>query len=766
MFSKFNETTKKILLESKNEMMDLKHPYIGSEHLILAILKNEDSKIVKLLNNYEITYDNYKNRIIDIIGEGSKRSEWFLYTPLLKKIIENTILNYKEDNDEINEQQLFVTLLEEGEGIGIRILIGMGADISSIYNDCKSNSNISTSNKKKNVLLDELGIDLVNKDYNNDMVLERDEVIKRVIEVLSRKTKNNPLLIGEPGVGKTAIVEEIARNIKSGNVPACLKGKKIISLDMATLVAGTKYRGEFEDRIRKVIKEAEEDSNVILFIDEIHTLVGAGGAEGAIDASNIFKPSLARGSIKCIGATTLAEYKKYIEKDGALDRRFQQVIVNEPTYNQTRNILSKVKLNYEKYHGVVFPPFLINKLLHLTNKYIYNRYQPDKSIDILDEVCAYVKLKDDKNQNLINQLNNQLEVILKKKNECIINQNLKVAYKYKNEENKLNDKINKLLLDDNKVKKVTLKDIALTISKKTNIPVYEVLNDNVQSIKLLENKLSKLVIGQDEAVNKMIDMTKRIKLGLKDENSCYSCLLVGPSGIGKTLLVKEYAKIIYGLDNFIRLDMSEYSEPSSVSKIVGSAPGYVGYDDNKNVLEKLKFKPNSVILLDEIERAHSSVLNLFYQVLDEGKLKDSSGSEIRFDNCVIMMTSNIGSEDINVGFTKNKKNLVTNSLQNTLGTAFVNRIDNVIMCDKLSFDNIKRIVNIKINKVIIKYENKGIDLEISDNVILDIVNMSQYQKYGARQLDKVIKSNLENLIIDKLLNNETKIVIDALALTV
>lgn len=763
MFSKFNEVTKKILLESKNEMMDLNHPYIGSEHLILAILKTKNSKISELLKNYNINYDNYKNRIIEIIGVGTKKSEWFLYTPLLKKIIENTILNYKEDNEEINEQQLFVTLLEEGEGIGIRILIGMGADISSLYNECKNTNDVIYRSNKKNVLLEELGVDLVSKDYNNDIVVERDDVIKRVVEVLGRKTKNNPLLIGEPGVGKSAIVEEIARGIKNSTVPLCLKDKKIISLDMASLVAGTKYRGEFEDRIRKVIKEAEEDNNVILFIDEIHTLVGAGGAEGAIDASNIFKPALARGSIKCIGATTLGEYKKYIAKDGALDRRFQQVLVNEPTYNQTRNILNKVKSNYEKYHDVIFPNYLINKLLYLSNKYIYNRYQPDKSIDILDEVCSYVKLKDNKIQMKINSLKLELDLILKQKNECIINQNLKKAYKFKNEENILNDKINKLQLENQILPKVSLKDIAITISKKTNIPVYEVLNDNVHAIKLLENKLSRIIIGQDEAVNKIIDMTKRIKLGLKDENSCYSCLLVGASGIGKTLLVKEYAKIIYGSDNFIRLDMSEYSEPSSVSKIVGSAPGYVGYDDNKNILEKLKFKPNSVILLDEIERAHNSVLNLFYQILDEGKIKDSTGSEIRFDNCVIMMTSNIGSDDINVGFKLNKKNLVTTSLQNTLGVAFVNRVDNIIMCNKLSAENIRRIINIKIHKLVTKYENKGVKLEVSDNVIDNLVLLSEYEKYGARQLDKVIKGSLENKIIDKLLKNELYIKIDEIA---
>lgn len=752
MFSKFNETTKKMLLEAKNEMMDLNHPYIGSEHLILAILKNDNSKVCSLLNQYDITYESYRNRIIEIIGIGKKRSDWFLYTPLLKKVIETTIINYKEENNSIDETKLFVTLLEEGEGIGIRVLIGMGTDIGKIYDQCKSGNHVVKKKKKKKGLIDELGVDLVNKDYNNDIVVERDFEVKRVLEVLSRKTKNNPILIGEPGVGKTAIIEEIGRMIKSGNVPSFLKRKRIISLDMACLVAGTKYRGEFEDRIRKLIKEVEEDDDIILFIDEIHTIVGAGGAEGAIDASNIFKPSLARGTIRCIGATTLSEYKKYIEKDGALDRRFQKVLIDEPNFHQTKKILMKIKGNYEDYHGVVVEDYLINKLLKLSDKYIYNRYQPDKSIDILDEVCSFVKLKRSKKEFENDMLHSQLDDVVKKKNESIINQDLNNAYKYKKEESELLNKINNISLSKDIRKKVTLKDIAVTIGKKTGIPVYEVLNDNSKIVSLLENKLNKIVVGQEESVNKLVDMTKRIKLGFNDENKCHSCLLVGGSGIGKTLLVKEYAKIMYGINNFIRLDMSEYSEGNSVSKIVGSAPGYVGYDDNKNVLEQLKFKPNSVILLDEIERAHSNVINLFYQVLDEGKIKDSSNNVIRFDNCIIMMTSNIGSEDINVGFTMNKKDKVNNSLQNVLGKAFVNRIDNVIMCNVLEEEKMKKIINNKLNKLINKYEGRHIVVQISENVVDELVSMSNYKDYGARQVDKLIKSYIENVIIDNIID--------------
>ena len=754
MFSKFNETTKKILLDAKNEMMELNHPYVGSEHLILSILKSKDNKVVEVLKKYNITYQNYKDRIIEIIGIGTKKSEWFLYTPLLKKVIENTIINYKDSCDEVTEEMLFITLLEEGEGIAIRILIGMGVDISCLYSEFKTDVFTNHKKRSKNNLLEELGYDMVNKDYKTDVVVERDEEIRRVIEVLSRKTKNNPILIGEPGVGKTAVVEQIARMIKSGEVPTFLQKKKIINLDMASLVAGTKYRGEFEERIRKVIKEVEEDDNIILFIDEIHTMIGAGGAEGAIDASNIFKPALARGTVRCIGATTLVEYKKHIEPDGAFDRRFQQVIIEEPTNYQTKNILLKIKPNYEKYHQVIFPSYLIKSLLELSNKYIYNRYQPDKSIDILDEVCSYVKLKETKEQTRINNLTKKISYIKKMKNECIVNHNLKQAYIYKKEENKIENLVNKLEFNKSTLNKVTLKDIALTISKKSNIPIYEVLNDNTKIIKTLESKLNRIVVGQSTAIKSIVDMTKRIKLGLKDDGACYSCLLTGSTGIGKTLLVKEFASTIYGKDNFIRLDMSEYSEAHSVSKIVGSPPGYVGYDDKKSVLEQIKFKPNSVILLDEIERAHPSVINLFYQVLDEGKIKDSSNNIIRFDNCIIMMTSNIGSDDINVGFTLNKDKLITSSLERILGIAFVNRIDNVIKCNKLTNEDIKKIIKIKLNKLISKYEEKDITLNINENIIEELIELSNYKDYGARQIDKLIKSRLENIIIDKILEGD------------
>lgn len=758
MFGNFTEEARKILVDAKKEMHDLKHPYVGSEHLLLAILKN-DNNISKKLKDYNLNYQVLKDEIIKIIGVGTNPSNWFLYTPLLRRILENAIIDSKENNNgEVTVEHLFSSLLEEGEGVAIRIMLGMNIDVDELYGEFSYKLNNSNKRKKnKKLIIEELGIDLNQKALNNeiDPVVGRDKEIRRILEILSRRTKNNPLLIGEAGVGKTAIVEELSRLIVSGEVPLPLRNKRIICLDMATMVAGTKYRGEFEERMHKVLKEIEENDDIILFIDEIHTLVGAGGAEGAIDASNIFKPALARNKIRCIGATTIDEYKKYIENDRALERRFQKVTIDIPDKKTVKQILNKLKGIYEKYHFVSLGDEIIDTIIDLSEKYVYDRNQPDKAIDILDEVCAKVSLKESHHIKRYNHLNKELQDIIKRKNEAIINNDFDKASEYKSKENELMNEINNLelgLYKDN-VKEVTLEDVAEVVSIKTKIPIYELLDNQEMIIKNMEKNISSKIVGQEKAVNEVVNIAKRIKLGFKDDSRCYSIMFCGPTGVGKTELAKIFGNNLVGETNVIKLDMSEYIEGHSVSKIIGAPPGYVGYADNKNLLEEIRNKPYSVIILDEIEKAHSSVINLFFQILDEGKIKDASGKIIRFDNIVIVMTSNIGFEENSLGFNKPSDNDIITKLKDYFQLPFINRIDNIVIFNRLTEDNIEELVSNRLRKLKDKYHKKGIKLKISNGVINEIIKETNYEEFGARKIDKVIKQKLESIIIEKVVDN-------------
>ena len=765
MFGNFTEEARIILTHAKKEMYELKHPYIGSEHLLLAILK-EKNDISKKLLEYNLNYDKFKSEIIKVVGKGTKESEWFLYTPLLKRIIENAILDSKDNNSgNVTVEHLFSSMLEEGEGVAIRIMLGMNIDLEELYNEF-SYKLVSKPRGKKNkkLLLEELGVDLTEKALKGELdpVIGRDKEIKRVLEILSRRTKNNPLLIGEAGVGKTAIVEELSKMISTGDVPMSIKNKRIISLDMATTVAGTKYRGEFEERIRKILKEIEENDDIILFIDEIHTLVGAGGAEGAIDASNIFKPALARGKLRCIGATTIDEYKKFIESDGALERRFQKVLVEIPDKKVVRDILMKLKGIYEKFHLVKISDEIIDLIIELSEKYIYDRNQPDKAIDLLDEVCAKVSLTESKEFKKYNSLNKELKEVLKNKNKSIIEGNFDEAASYKEKENILMDKINKLELTLHKKDKyniVTKEDVANVINIKTKIPVYELLSDNMSAIDTLEKNLSSHIIGQDKVVESLVKIAKRIKLGFNDENKCYAMLFCGSSGVGKTLLAKTFGESLVGRENVIKLDMGEYAESHSISKIIGAPPGYVGYSDNKNILELIRNKPYSVLILDEIEKSDPNIINLFFQILDDGKIKDSCGREVRFDNVTIIMTSNIGFNDIEIGFNKKNNDVVLSKLKEYFSLPFINRIDNTVIFNKLNYDNIEKITKKKLSELKSKYLKKNIKLRFSSDLIKEIIDESNYEEFGARKIDKVIKERVENEIIEKVLDGKNNILI-------
>lgn len=764
MFGNFSEEAQNILVKAKLEMLELKHPYIGTEHLVLSMLSNS-KKIKEKLSSYHLDYEIFKKEIIKVLGIGEENNSLFLYTPLLKKVINSAILDSKDNNDGVvTTEHLFSSLLEEGEGVAIRIFLSMGIDINAMYVEFAT-SLVKKVKPKKNrkLLIEELGINLNEKAKNNltDPVIDRDKEIERVLEILCRRTKNNPILIGNAGVGKTAIVEELAKRIVKNEVPDYLKNKKIISLDMATTVAGTKYRGEFEERMKKILNEIETNDDIILFIDEIHTLVGAGGAEGAIDASNILKPALARGHLRCIGATTVEEYKKFIEKDKALERRFQKVNIEEPSYEKTLEILTKLKPIYEKFHKVILQPELLEDIVKLSAKYIYDRSEPDKSIDIMDEVCSRVSIKETKIDKEITSLELEIDKLDKLKNSYIIENNIDKAYTYRKKEIVLQEKLNNLMLNINRNNKiVTIKDVANVIHTKTQIPVYEILKDDAKVVKNIEKQLRDSIVGQDEAIKNLIDITKRIKFGYKSDNKCISFLFVGPSGTGKTALSKIYANLLVGGKNLIRLDMSEYADVTSVNKIVGSAPGYVGYDDNKNILDEIRNKPYSVILLDEIEKAHPQVINLFYQILDDGLIKDSKGNTIKFNNNIIIMTSNIGYEKNNVGFNNKVESTVLNELKNELSLPFVNRIDNIILFNHLTEENIRNIIKNKINVLKKKYAN--VTIKIGKNAVNEIVELSNYYDFGARKVDKIIKSKLENVIIDSILDNKSTVFITSL----
>lgn len=764
MFSKFSEEAQKALILARKEMRLLKHPYVGSEHLLLAILSMDDLELTKHLNRVGLTYDKFRNELLNVVGMGKDTNDWFLYTPLLKRVIESAILDSKENGDtEVSITQLFLALLEEGEGIAIRLLLGMNVDVDELYQTFSGNLKNKKCCLHKKLLIEEFSVNLNKKAVSNeiDPVIGRDDEMNHMIEILCRRTKNNPLLLGEAGVGKTALVEELARRIVEDNVPKPLKGKTLLSLSMAGLVAGTKYRGEFEERVGKILKEVEENDNLIIFIDEIHTLVGAGGAEGAIDASNIIKPALARGKLRLIGATTVAEYHEFIEKDKALNRRFQIIMIEEPSRDKTIAILKKLKPLYEAYHSVEISDEMIELIVDLSNTYIYEYYQPDKAIDILDEVCTKASLMQSKKDVQLYKLNQTLQKTIADKKKAIVKQDFKKASKLKMVEKELDSKKNQLeleLMGKRRPKKITKEMIAEVIYLKTKIPVYEIMETNRQALYHLEEDLKKKIIGQNEIVKNLCNCTKKVQLGFQQTPKIHSFLLSGPTGVGKTLLVKEFANLLYGADNFIRLDMSEFKEAHAVSKIIGSPPGYVGFDHHLTILDTIRLHPHAVVLLDEIEKAHPAVLKLFLQVLDEGYLTDAKGRKVRFDNIFLFMTTNLGSQKQDLGFTQ-ITDKVNEEVENFLGVEFINRIQNIYHFKSLTRDNLLTIVNQQLQLLITAFKEKKIKVEISTSIVDKIIDKCHYEKFGARQVDKVIDDLVTPLIVDAWYRGEKTITI-------
>ena len=765
MFSKFSEEAQKVLLNAKKEMKDLKHPYVSSEHLFLSLLKI-NKKFKSKMNDYGLTYAKFKDKIIETVGIGTESNNYFLYTPLLKRIIETALLISKESSfDEVNSEHLIYALFEEGEGVAIRILDSLNIDVGKLQEDYSNDIMNGKKNVgKKRLLVEEFGVDLTKKALLGELdpVIGRDSEIKIILEILCRRGKNNPLLVGEAGVGKTALVEELARLIVNDKVPDKLKNKRIISVSIASLVSGTKYRGEFEERVTGMLKELEEHDEVILFIDEIHTIMGAGGAEGAIDAANIFKPALSRGKIRLIGATTRDEYKQTIEKDRAMERRFQKILIEEPDSDHVYNILKELKPIYEKYHNIKISDSLLKSIIDYSNKYIYDRYQPDKSIDILDEVCSMVSLESGKRINKLDIYKEELRNIKNIKHDYLINQDYNNASKIIFKEKEVLSKINNLELknENNAIKEVKLSDVAQVISRKTGIPIYEVNGVDLKYIINLKKFLTNKIIGQNQAISELIDVTKRIKLGYKDDNKPISFLFVGPTGVGKTALAINYSNYLFGENKVIRIDGSEYKDITSINKILGSSPGYVGYDDNKNKLEEIRNNPHSLILFDEIEKAHPSILNLFLQILDEGKITDNKGHVVNFKNNIIIMTSNIGFNKNDVGFTEyTTKN--DSKLKEFIPLELLNRLKKVIYFNKMEYNDIYSIIKRKIGCVKEKFANKNIKIHISNSVIDKLVKLTRYEEFGARKIDQVIEDEIDNYVIDNILEGNKEIIINS-----
>lgn len=689
MYNNYNLETSRIFKDAEKIMISLNHGYVGTEHLFLSMLKNSE-EIRNLLEKYQIEYDGFLEELLLVVNSETCKKVACIYTPLLKKVIKNAEMHAK--NSYITPLMLLESLLEEGEGIAIRILISMELDIDKLYDEIK------LKDKKSNQKLEIYNIGKeMSKDLSDNFVVGREKEIDLITETLLRKNKNNPLLIGDAGVGKSAIVEELARRIKKGDVPNALKNKKIISIEMSSLVAGTKYRGEFEEKLNKIIKEVENNPEIILFIDEIHTLSNAGGAEGAINASDILKPYLARGKIKVIGATTTNEYNKFIAKDKALSRRFDLIKINEPSIDETINILSKIKPSFEHHYNIKISEENIRQIVDLTNKYILDRFNPDKSIDLLDSVCAMKEVKSPKEKNII-ILKNKLSNIIEAKEKMVKNNNFEEALNYRKQEIELNEKIEK---EKNSSNRITNNDIKEVMLRKSNIPN---MKNNWKDLKAY---LNNEIVGQEEAINEIIASLKS-----KESDLPVSILLTGSTGVGKTKTVKEIAT--YLKMPLVRLDLSEYNEPVSINRLIGSSAGYVGYDD-ENIFDRIRMYPNSIVLLDELEKANSNVINLFLQVLDEGFITNAKGEKIDFKNTYIFMTSNA---EINnkIGFMKGKSNY-----QNSFSKEFLGRITCIVNYKNVTEDMVKKYLS-----------KKGIKNSL-------ILKEFDYENQGFRGLDKYIK---------------------------
>ena len=791
MVYKFTNKAKKVIEIANDISIELGHNYIGTEHILYGLVKEGEGIAAKVLNNKGITDEKVRVKIEELLGVGREIKETLGFTPRTKRVLENAFLEAKRIGyNYIGTEHLLLAILKEEDCVAVRVIVELNVEVPKIYNEIAKVINEEESDQeiKRDInkvrgsysattVLNQFGEDITvqAEDGKFDNIIGREDEIERIIQILSRRTKNNPCLIGEPGVGKTAIVEGLAERIVSGEVPENLKDKRIVSIDISGMVAGAKYRGDFEERIKKVLNEVKKVGDVILFIDEIHTIVGAGAAEGAIDAANILKPLLARGEIQLIGATTIEEYRKYIEKDSALERRFSPVDVGEPTEAETIEIIKGIRDRYEAHHNVKITDEAINSAVTLSVRYITDRFLPDKAIDLIDEAASQVRINLFTEPDTIKVMEEKIDVIMNEKEEAIYNQDFERAANLRDKEKEAREELN---MEMNKWKKIKNKDIteigeeniAEIISKWTGIPIQKLTEDENQKLKHLEEMLQKRVVGQNEAVEAVAKAIRRGRVGLKDpKRPIGSFLFLGPTGVGKTELSKALAEILFDNENsMIRLDMSEYMEAHSVSKLIGSPPGYIGYDGGGQLTEKVRRKPYSVILFDEIEKAHPDVINLLLQILEDGRLTDSQGREVNFKNTIIIMTSNLGAryitekKSLGFGNVENEKEYedikkeVIKELKKELRPEFINRIDEIIVFHKLSEEDIKQITNIMLKQVEERLKNQKYIVEIDDGVVKAILKQGYDNNFGARPLRRTIQNLVEDRISEEILSGNLK----------
>ena len=784
MIYKFTTRAKKVIEIADEISIKLGHNYIGTEHILYGLVTEGEGIASKVLNNKGITQEKVLKRIEELLGRGKKIEESMGFTPRTKRVLENAFFEAKRIGyNFIGTEHLLIGILKEEDCIAVKIINDLNVEISKIYNEIAKVINEEDEDSKENnkvrgsysltPTLNQFGEDITQKAEQGkfDNIIGREKEIERIIQILSRRTKNNPCLIGEPGVGKTAIIEGLAEKIVEANVPETLKNKRIVSMDISGLVAGAKYRGDFEERIKKALNEAKQVGDVILFIDEIHTIVGAGAAEGAIDAANILKPLLARGEIQLIGATTIEEYRKYIEKDSALERRFSQVKIEEPNEQNTIKILKGIRDQFEAHHNVKITDEAIETAVKLSIRYINDRFLPDKAIDLIDEASSQVRMEIYTEPENIKELQEKIERMKKEKDDAIYNQEFEKAAEIRDKERNEQIKLDKILetWNENKntqIVEITEDNITQIISKWTGIQVQKLTENDNKKLRNLENKLHERIVGQNDAVNAISKAIRRGRVGLKDPHRPIgSFLFLGPTGVGKTEISKALAEILFDDEkSLIKIDMSEYMEAHSISKLIGSPPGYVGFDDGGQLTEKIRRKPYSVILFDEIEKANPDVMNILLQILEDGQLTDSQGRMVDFKNTVIIMTSNIGARYITekkpLGFTEKNdeyidiKKEVIKELKKEMRPELINRIDEIIVFHKLNDEDLVKITQIMLKNVEKRLKEEKFSVEIKPQVANYIVASETDKTFGARPLRRKIQNIVEDMISEKILNGE------------
>ncbi|MFW2107190.1 ATP-dependent protease ATP-binding subunit ClpC [Bacillus spizizenii] len=781
MFGRFTERAQKVLALAQEEALRLGHNNIGTEHILLGLVREGEGIAAKALQALGLGSDKIQKEVESLIGRGQEMSQTIHYTPRAKKVIELSMDEARKlGHSYVGTEHILLGLIREGEGVAARVLNNLGISLNKarqqvlqLLGSNETGSSATGTNSNANTpTLDSLARDLtaIAKEDSLDPVIGRSKEIQRVIEVLSRRTKNNPVLIGEPGVGKTAIAEGLAQQIINNEVPEILRDKRVMTLDMGTVVAGTKYRGEFEDRLKKVMDEIRQAGNIILFIDELHTLIGAGGAEGAIDASNILKPSLARGELQCIGATTLDEYRKYIEKDAALERRFQPIQVDQPSADESIQILKGLRDRYEAHHRVSITDDAIEAAVKLSDRYISDRFLPDKAIDLIDEAGSKVRLRSFTTPPNLKELEQKLDEVRKEKDAAVQSQEFEKAASLRDTEQRLREQV-----EDTKKSwkekqgqensEVTVDDIAMVVSSWTGVPVSKIAQTETDKLLNMESILHSRVIGQDEAVVAVAKAVRRARAGLKDpKRPIGSFIFLGPTGVGKTELARALAESIFGDEEaMIRIDMSEYMEKHSTSRLVGSPPGYVGYDEGGQLTEKVRRKPYSVVLLDEIEKAHPDVFNILLQVLEDGRLTDSKGRTVDFRNTILIMTSNVGASELKrnkyVGFNvqdetqnhKDMKDKVMGELKRAFRPEFINRIDEIIVFHSLEKKHLTEIVSLMSDQLTKRLKEQDLSIELTDAAKAKVAEEGVDLEYGARPLRRAIQKHVEDRLSEELL---------------